>query len=401
MSPITDRTAVLIVAMLYPPDPYSGAARPHRFSKYLRRLGYQVDVIAGGTRSRCVNADNVYRVQAQYLHLPEPSLLEIAVRVTLFPNDWGFEWVPRVIRVAEQWRGESRLIISTSPPLTNHLAALWAKKKFGWRWIADFRDPLVGNPYRAERTRKVDEYVERLFFRNADAVIANTDPVAEMWRIRYPKWREKIETLWNGFDPEDGLQAVPVPSRPYRVYRHVGAIYGDRYPHLLLNSLQRLIESGRCDISALHLEMIGFCDAPRTWPDTQMSWFKCDGVEVAKAEADRLAAESDGLILLDATKSKTPLQLPAKIFDYVRIGRPILVCTLPDSPADRVLSRSGIPYVCLYPQDAPDEIDSKVLKYLSFPSDSAKPSEWFQCTFDALAQAQKLAALIDNVQSRS
>lgn len=394
-------SAVLIVAMLYPPDPYSGAARPHRFSKYLRRLGYQVDVIAGGTRSRCVKADNVYRVQAQYLHLPEPSLVEMAVRLTLLPTDWGIEWVPRVIRVAEQWRGESRLIISTSPPLTNHLAALWAKKKFGWRWIADFRDPLVGNPYRAARTRKVDEYLERLFFRNADAVIANTDPVAEMWRTRYPEWREKIETLWNGFDPEDGLQAVPVPPRPYRIYRHVGAIYGDRYPHLLLDSLHRLIESGRCDRSALRLEMIGFCDAPRTCLDTQMSWFQCDGVELAKGEADRLAAESDGLILLDVTKFNSALQLPGKIFDYVRIGRPILACTLPASPAERVLSQSAVPYVCLHPQDAPDEIDRKVLEYLSLPPESTKPSEWFQYNFDASVQAQKLAAIIHRVHSHA
>jgi len=348
-------------------------------------------------------ADNVYRMKAAYPTLPKRyrPVVERAARLTLLPCDCGITWVPRVIRVADRWRGESRLLISTSPPLTTHLAALWAKKKFGWSWIADFRDPLVGNPYRPKRTRKVDEYLEKLFFQNADAVIANTDSVAELWRTRYPEWKGKIETLWNGFDPEDGLHAVPVPSRPYRVYRHVGAIYGDRYPDLLLNSLHRLIESGRCDVSALRLEMIGFCDAPRTRPDVQMTWFRCDGVEVAKTEADRLAAESDGLILLDVTKSSAALQLPAKVFDYVRIGRPILACTLPDSPVERVLSRSGVPYVGLHPQDVPDEIDRKVLQYLSLPSDSVKPSEWFQRSFNALAQAQKLAAIIDKVQSRS
>ena len=189
--------------------------------------------------------------------------------------------------------------------------------------------------------------------------------------------------------------------RPYRVYRHVGAIYGDRYPDLLLNSLPRLIDSRQIDDSALRIEMIGSCDAPTTSAARQASWFRCDGVEVPKAEADRLAAESDGLILLDVTKSKARLQLPAKIFDYVRIGRPVLACTLPASPADRVLSRSGIPYVCLYPQDTPDETDRKVLKYLSLPPDSTVPSEWFQSSFNAVAQAQKLATLIENVRSRA
>src|ERR1019366_6717877 len=72
---------------------------------------------------------------------------------------------------------------------------------------------------------------------------------------------------------------------------------------LLLNSLHRLIDSRQIDDSALRIEMIGSCDAPITSAATQASWFRCDGVEVPKAEADRLAAESDGLILLDLTKS--------------------------------------------------------------------------------------------------
>ena len=396
-------TEVLMIALLYPPDPYAGAARPHRFAKYLRRSGYQVDVIAGGTESRCIIADNVYRVKAAYPTLPKRyrPVVERLARLTLLPCDCGITWVPRVIRVAKQWRGESRLLISTSPPLTTHLAALWAKKKFGWPWIADFRDPIVGNPFRPERTRKVDESLEKLFFQYADMVIANTDSVAELWRTRYPQWRGKIETLWNGFDPEDGIQALPLPPRPYRVYRHVGAIYGDRFPDLLLNSLPRLINSRRIDNAAIRVEMIGSCDRPETLAANRPSWFRCDGVEVDKSEADRLAAESDGLILLDVTKSKAALQLPGKIFDYLRIGRPILACTVSGSPADRLLSQSGIPYVCLYPQDSTDEIDRKVLNYLGLPPESTAPSGWFQSNFNAVAQAGKLATLIEDVRTRA
>jgi len=391
-----------MIALLYPPDPYSGAARPRRLVKYLQRLGYPVDVIAGGSESRCVVADNVYRMKAAYPTLPKRyrPVVERAARLTLLPCDCGITWVPRVIRVANRWRGESRLLISTSPPLTTHLAALWAKKKFGWPWIADFRDPLVGNPFRPERTRKLDERLEHLFFQNADALIANTDSLAGLWRVRYPEWADKIETLWNGFDPEDGIQWAPLPSRPYRVYRHVGAIYGDRHPDLLLNALHRLIGARQIDGSALRLEMIGVCDASMMSASRQAPWFQCDGVEVPKAEADRLAAESDGLILLDVTQSNAALQLPGKIFDYVRMGRPILACTVPGSPADRVLGQSGIPYVCLYPQDAPDEIDRKVLHYLGLHSDSVAPSEWFERNFNAAVQAERLAALIEKVRSR-
>ena len=37
---------VLILAYHYPPDPGIGGARPYRFTKYLKRMGYRVHVIA-------------------------------------------------------------------------------------------------------------------------------------------------------------------------------------------------------------------------------------------------------------------------------------------------------------------------------------------------------------------
>jgi hypothetical protein len=44
MPPIDD--IVLIVAYHYPPDPGIGGARPYRFAKYLKRMGYRIHVIA-------------------------------------------------------------------------------------------------------------------------------------------------------------------------------------------------------------------------------------------------------------------------------------------------------------------------------------------------------------------
>ncbi|MGH9703379.1 MAG: hypothetical protein ACRD4K_08380, partial [Candidatus Acidiferrales bacterium] len=147
---------VLVFALMYPPDNYSGAARPYRFSKYLEELGYSVDVLAGGTAKKTSRERNVYRLRAQVMHGIKDSFVEKCFRRTVLPHDEGITWVPRIVSFSRRWRKEKRVIISTSPPFTTHLAALAAKKLYGWPWIADFRDPLLGNPYRKQRALAVD-----------------------------------------------------------------------------------------------------------------------------------------------------------------------------------------------------------------------------------------------------
>ena len=384
---------ILIIALAYPPDPYSGSARPYRFAKYLGRLGHTVRIIAGGTSDECVVDGNLYRVHADYEDLPSTSFIERVFRKFLLHHDEGIAWSPRVVEVAKQWRAEPMVMLSTSPPFTTHVAALWAKKRFGWPWIADFRDPLVGNPYRHERAHKMDGVIERLIFRNADAMIANTDKVAEMWRKCYPEHVAKIHTIWNGFDPEDPLEALTLPARSFRTLRHAGTVYGDRYPTQLFESLARLSPS------ALSVELIGLLSVPPGTVLFSAPWLHTRS-KVPKVEADRLISESDYLLLLDVTTSNIGLQVPAKMFDYIRIGRPILARTVPGSPVDRILAQSGVPNASLYADEPEAETDAKVAGFLTLPADAVTPSAWFRENFDGLAQARILSELVQSLSKR-
>jgi hypothetical protein len=89
------------------------------------------------------------------------------------------------------------------------------------------------------------------------------------------------------------------------------------------------------------------------------------------------------------------LHVPAKIFDYVRAGRPILAETPAGSPADQVLANSGIPYVCLRPDFTDQRMDDAILDFLRLPRERHAPSEWFWNTFDARRQTASLVSLLD------
>lgn len=105
------------------------------------------------------------------------------------------------------------VIYSTSSPYTDHLIALEIKKKTNKPWVADFRDPWVGNAFigseYSEERRKKEAAMESEIVSFADKVIMVTEPLTEMYKKRYPEFEHKFETIPNGFDEEDNLnQAI-------------------------------------------------------------------------------------------------------------------------------------------------------------------------------------------------
>ena len=404
---------VLILAMAFPPETLSGSKRPFRMAKYLPGCGYPTHVITASRESHMLGWRNVHIAPAS-----EPvsdvvrasHILEKLQRHFLPYND-RLPWIPHAVAAAEEAMrgGGVGAVLSTSPPIGSHFAAAELKRRHGVKWIADFRDPLYGNPWRQRRLAWIyDSALERYIIRGADVVIANTDTAGEMLRKRYPQFSSKIFVLWNGYDPDDCVEALALEPREYRVLAHVGALGGGRHPGLLLDSMVRLIARGAIDPNSIRLRFVGSLEANEPWLK-QASYrdlasrgcLEAGGQSLPEPQARRVIATSDYLLLLDLNSTNTALQLPAKLFDYVRVGRPILAFTLPGSPAEKILSRSDVRHVCVAPTDSPDEMDAKIRRFFSFPSDPVVASAWFWKTFGAQGQAQFLASLLDKAMNRS
>ena len=403
MSQASVKPPIIFVAYYYPPDVESGAARPHRLAKYLARLGHQVEVISAASIMEPAIEGNVHRLRGGGIRHPNqdfPAQIERILRHAMFPHDSGVVWAWRVAEYAGRWmRQEPKpIVFSTAPPATTHVAAYLMKRRYGVRWIADFRDPMIGNPYRSGKTAEfVDARLEPLFFRHADMLIANTDTVLAGWKKAYPQWQQKMHVLWNGFDPEEELQALPTPPRDYRVLAYVGAIYNGRDPYPVLRSVRRLIENGHLHPGRFRVQFTGirlgeFTDSPLV--DFLISQ-GCLQLQdpVPRHEAQRLMATSDYLLLLDVLSDKAGLQVPAKLFEYVRIGRPVVATTTEGSPVDRILRQSSLRYTGLYKGASDEEIDRRLLEFVQAPSDPRLPSKWFRENFDARNQAEFLSGL--------
>jgi glycosyltransferase involved in cell wall biosynthesis len=236
-------------------------------------------------------------------------------------------------------------------------------------------------------------------FSNADVLVANTDAVAERWRAQYPQYGNKITHIWNGFDPEELIGPLAIPPRYYRQLAHVGEIYGGRHPGLLLDALVRL-RRALAHVQPFKVELIGEIDRGTLPNAAVLAELERDGLIVvsppahSSSHAAQIMAEADALLLIDWAGYSAGLQVPSKLYVYLRIGRPILAITTKDSPVDRILQQSGIAFTCLYPDDSHSQIDAKVLTFLGLPSEARYPTPWFIENFDGRHQIATLARLL-------
>ena len=413
MNTSTRPDLVLMIAFPYPPCQEPGAVRPVTFAKYLRRSGYNVKVVTAfndGSRDEVVYVPNRQSVPTRRT---VRGLSEMVLRKFFFPSDEAMLWTADAVRAAEPLLRMHRraAVFSTFPPLNSHLVGWRLKRRFGVGWVADFRDPMVGSPGRRLTNSKlrygavptsIDRTIQPGMFRDADAIVANTDAVLERWQREYPAYRNKLFHIANGFDPEEMSTAAPIPPRPRRVMAHVGSIYTGRHPVPVLHSLERLIRNGRLDPANILVHLIGAIDWTLV-PDHEifrrlgdLGCIRAPGTAMPRTEAQQIMREADYLLLLDVVTSDAGQQIPSKIFEYIPIGRPILATTTRNSPVDRLLARAGIPYACVYPDSASEETDTAVMRILLTPTDAPTPaSEWFLETYDGVRRTQALAELID------
>ena len=408
---------VLMLAYHFPPENVVGAARPFRFYKYLGRLGYKCHVLTAADVAQMptLSAERVTDpfIRDPFIDGPANGIgwqMERSVRKFLLPGTIGTQWALHAFRAGlrflEQHRGEQVVIFSTFPPLGTHLAAWRLSCRSGVPWIADYRDPLAGNPATARLARHTQSayaWLDRTFVKSASTVIANTDAAQDSFKSRFPSEASKINLIWNGFDPEQRLLPGPLPAGPLRLLSHLGELYEGRTVAPLLHSIQRLIDTGRLSPLQCRVQLIGPVEAS-CLPDPAFTreagnsgWLKIVPDQRPQSEAQQVARTSHTLLIV---QPHSAVQVPGKLFEYIQIGRPILAYVPHNSAIERVLTPSGVVFRCIYPDDPPNLIDDKLLTFFELDPAATAPSAWFEKTFNAEAQTATLAALIEKSLSK-
>jgi glycosyltransferase involved in cell wall biosynthesis len=391
---------LLIIAHAFPPNPAPGSARAWRLYKYLPEFGYETYVV---TASR----PDKPQPRVTWVPVPAKNLAERLLRKYAFPVDEDMLWAFPVLRAAQRLIAETPMdaVLSSFPYIQSHIIAHRLKKKFGLPWIADYRDPIVGNPFRQVTGLPglTDRFVSGRFLAAADLLVSVTDYGRQAWIQRHPEVASKSAVIWNGYDPEETIAPRPIPSKPYRLISHFGSFYGGRAPVVPLASALRLIRRGALDPAHFRFRLVGAIE-PKIQDDNQDLFAQLTAMEclelvpiMPRPQALDAMMESDSLLLADTNRAEIGHTVPAKLFEYVRVGRPMLALTVPGSPVERILAMSGVRFVTLSPQMDENTIDARLLEFLSLPIDPVDLSEQFLVEFNGRNQACTLAGLLDTM----
>jgi glycosyltransferase involved in cell wall biosynthesis len=407
---------LLVVAYHYPPDGAIGGARPARFVRYLPEVGWTpivctaaaaessvgLQVIGVPDRSRAIweGANDIVSPVSRW-----QRTRELFLRRFLYPGAFGLTWRSEVAQATLHAVSGQQLaptvVFSSFPPLASSFAGHRIARRLGIPWVADLRDPVAFGMAGSGSwlARKCKQRAEMEVFRDADAVIINTEAMADAYAERFPQWRHKMHVIWNGFDPADSLVACPIPERSVRVLSHVGSLYSGRNPLQILASVQRLRETASANAPKLRIDLVGPTIVDAACQELirhgiAEGWVNHRAGSIPKEEALRVSAESDFLFLVQPQSS---LQVPGKLFEYIQFGRPILSLAPKDSAIEWILVRAGVPYVNVYPDDSAQETDQKVARFLELESEPVPASTWFQQTFNAERQTAQLAEILNRV----
>jgi hypothetical protein len=268
-------------------------------------------------------------------------------------SDWAFAfpdrqipWYgPAVRRLARLQREERPdAVFATGGPWTALLVGRRLAERFRVPFVADFRDPWTLNPLAVDQfapwlTRRAKQ-LEKETCAAASRIIANTDELRRALCAAYPDLAGKCLTITNGFD-DDAVGAVmdvrdhtsgTTTSGTTRYagkveLAHFGNVYGARNPMPLFQASTELLQEGRIGPDDLCLRFVGAWDVVDAGCESLARGLEQLGVLRREEPMSREACltEMSRSQCLLALQAEFPLQIPAKIYEYIATGRPIVI----------------------------------------------------------------------------
>jgi len=232
------------------------------------------------------------------------------------------------------------LTIASMPPFTSGLIGSLFRIWMNVPLILEFRDAWTNNPYLPQMGafyRYLNKKLEGFCLEKATAAIFVNPKLRAYYEKKYPDFQSRpLSTIRNGFDSEDFSAISPDGSvdnsKPFTL-GIMGTIYsqGNR-PITLLKALDELLKVDPGLKSKIKLIFLGkwSSDFLRLLEQHEIR----DNIELISylphQKALQKAAEFDGLSLsIESDFPGSELVTPGRIYEYLRLGKPILaMCPL-------------------------------------------------------------------------
>ncbi|WP_438040911.1 glycosyltransferase [Sorangium sp. So ce128] len=382
---------LLLISYHFPPVGGAGVQRPVKFVKYLRRFGWEASVLVAANPSAPLSDESLLGDIPAETHIErartwEPSYsmkakvasdttstttakgprrrlaraLRGAAMLALQPDPQVL-WLPSALRAGSHLlRGiHHDAILATAPSYSNLVLGALLKKRFGLPLVLDFRDEWDISQRYLENARQnafsfaVQSRMQRYILQQADALICTTKSSARRLqdRAREAGSHAASTCIYNGFDEDDfapGQAAADIAKSEPNTFRlvYTGTLWNLTSIEPLIAAIEVLDASAPERLAQLELVIVG----RRTEQQERL-------LDRVKKTRCRLRLEpycdhsrsidwmrsADALCMLLSDVENAHRVVPAKMFEYLSLGKGILAIA-PDGEATDIIKEHKAGY---------------------------------------------------------
>ena len=366
---------VLIITYYWPPAGGSGVQRWLKFVKYLPEFGVTPVVFTVENPEYAVEdeslqnevADDVEvlrgkiwepnqllgkwggkgkKVSAGFLDA-KPGIKDRIlrfIRANYFIPDSRKFWIKPSVKLLTDYLRDKDFdaIITTGPPHSVHLIGLALKKKFGLKWVADFRDPWTSIDYfhnlpLTRSSLKKHQDMEEEVLRNADRVIV----VGGRMKEEYDAYNKNVRVISNGYDTY-GPQAT-VTLDPEFTLTYAGLMNDDRNPKGLWRVLGKISTADPDFKADLKIRIVGSC-SPEVLQSIKDNGLSDNLDNLGYQDHNQVARYQQSAQVLLLTVNEVPSAkgiVTGKIFEYMQARRPVLAIGPTDGDLADIIDKTS------------------------------------------------------------
>ncbi len=380
--PSSKSPTVLIISYYWPPSSGSGVQRWMYFAKYLSEHGVTpivltVDPSRASYRkideefSNFVKDVKSYRTKtleplklysmlttgSTSKGIPQGSVgaekkglfskLSRYVRGNIFIPDARIGWKRYAVKAAKKIlvNHDIDLIITTGPPHSTHLIGRVLKRKYGIKWLADFRDPWAEIYYnkdllQTQKSKEKDKKLELSVLNEADHILTIGPSMADLLMAKIPSLKSKVSYIYNGYDANKMSAIQSQKNDSYMTISYIG-LMTDAMPHATISeSLKLFIQQHKG--AKIKVRLAG--DICESFIDAIQSILPSDQIDqlgyIPHVEALGVMKNSDILFTCLPTQEHSKIMISGKMLEYIASGNAVLCIGDPESDAAKIIENN-------------------------------------------------------------
>jgi glycosyltransferase involved in cell wall biosynthesis len=440
---------VLFVSYHFPPDSSVGTLRTQKFVKYLPEYGWKPFVL---TVKEChypsidndrlkdvweavVERTSFWRTPLQFvIDLREGfraskktpidfsssagSKLGITttpgctglkgwlVCLNWFPDDKLYWLFPALRKGLALIRAHDiRRIVVSAPPNSSILISYLLSRLTGAKLIIDFRDPWLlrhgySPAFKPQRLLDVEFKLQARILRHATAVVTTNDFFRSALLNEYDFLSpDSVYVVHNGYDSADFPPVLRREEERAFSISYLGTFYMQRNPENFLRALAQFMDEQGLSSADVEVRFVGDTENASGSPvramieNNKLGDVVSISGKVDYAWALQIMCESSVLLLLAPAQ---PYQIPAKTYEYMAAGRPVLALTEAGATA-AIIESMG----CGIAVD-PSDTEGIMLALTRLYEDHVSRTHGYVCDasfFERRNQASLLAGILDQIHA--